>query len=194
MILAGEEIFHRLGGDIEIDPFHEKHLNPNSYNLTLHDELMVYEEVVLDMAKANRVRRIGIPKEGLVLSPNQLYLGRTVERTATHNLVPQIEGRSSVGRLGLFVHVTAGFGDVGFTGYWTLEMFAVQTVRIYPGVPICQIFYHELTGTFAEYDSKYQHNRDIQPSLLFQELDPEHTNDPQLPLNFGRDRLERSHS
>ena len=107
---------------------------------------MVYEELMLDMAKANRVRRVEIPEDGLVLSPNQLYLARTAERTVTHNLVPQIEGRSSVGRLGLFVHVTAGFGDVGFSGYWTLEMFAVQPVRIYPGMPICQIFYHEICG------------------------------------------------
>ena len=144
MILSGHEIRNHLGTDIVIDPFDERHLNPNSYNLTLHDELMTYEEVVLDMAKANRVRRLTIPPEGLVLGPNQLYLGRTVERTETHNLVPMIEGRSSVGRLGLFVHVTAGFGDVGFCGYWTLEMFAVQPVRIYPGVPICQIFYHEI--------------------------------------------------
>src|SRR5690606_33310908 len=111
-------------------------LNPNSYNLTLHDELMVYEELVLDMAKPNRVRRIALPVDGLTLSPNQLYLGRTAERTTTRNLVPQIEGRSSVGRLGLFVHVTAGFGDVGFSGYWTLEIYAVQPVKIYPGVPI----------------------------------------------------------
>lgn len=191
MILSGSEILRRMGEDIEIDPFHQSHLNPNSYNLTLHNELMVYEEVVLDMAKANRVRRIEIPEDGLVLSPNQLYLGRTAERTVTHNLVPQIEGRSSVGRLGLFVHVTAGFGDVGFAGYWTLEIFAVQPVRIYPGTAICQIFYHEITGAVEEYSSKYQHNHDIQPSLLFEELDPEHENDPQLPLDFG---LERSHS
>ena len=107
------------------------------------------------------------------MSPHQLYLGRTVERTETHNLVPMIEGRSSIGRLGLFVHVTAGFGDVGFSGYWTLEMFAVHPVRIYPGIPICQIFYHELTGEITEYASKYQNNHDIQPSLLFQELNPE---------------------
>ena len=191
MILSGSEICNRLGRDIIIDPYDRARLNPNSYNLTLHDELMVYEEVVLDMAKANRVRRLDIPPEGLTLRPNQLYLGRTVERTETHNLVPQIEGRSSVGRLGLFVHVTAGFGDVGFAGYWTLEMFAVQPVRVYAGVPICQIFYHEVTGEITEYASKYQHNRDIQPSLLFEELDPEHRNDPQLPLDFG---LERSHS
>ncbi len=81
MILSGNEIHRRLGGDILIDPFDESRLNPNSYNLSLHNELMVYEEVVLDMAKANRVRRIELPEEGLVLSPNQLYLGRTVERT-----------------------------------------------------------------------------------------------------------------
>jgi dCTP deaminase len=191
MILSGHQILENLGTNIVIDPFVEEHLNPNSYNLTLHNELMVYEEVVLDMSKANRVRRITIPPEGLILGPNQLYLGRTVERTETHNLVPQIEGRSSVGRLGLFVHVTAGFGDVGFCGYWTLEMFAVQPVRIYAGVPICQIFYHEITGNITEYASeKYQNNRDIQPSLLFKELNPEAEKDPQLQLNFG---MERSH-
>ena len=114
MILSGHEIRKQLGDNIHIDPFDDKRLNPNSYNLSLHDELLVYEEVVLDMRKSNRVARVRIPEEGLVLTPNQLYLGRTVERTETHNLVPMIEGRSSIGRLGLFVHVTAGFGDVGF--------------------------------------------------------------------------------
>jgi dCTP deaminase len=188
MILSGQEIQRRLGGDIVIEGYDPARLNPNSYNLTLHDELMVYEEVVLDMAKPNRVRRLTIPEEGIVLSPNQLYLARTVERTTTHNLVPQIEGRSSIGRLGLFVHVTAGFGDVGFSGFWTLEMFAVQPVRIYAGVPICQIFYHEITGEITEYASKYQHNRDIQPSLLFEELRRGDEADPQLPLNFGMER------
>ena len=191
MILSGEQIVRHLDDNIVIEPFEPSRLNPNSYNLTLHNELMVYEELVLDMAKANRVRRVTIPEKGMVLNPSQLYLGRTAERTETHNLVPMIEGRSSVGRLGLFVHVTAGFGDVGFCGYWTLEMFAVQPVRIYPGVPICQIFYHEITGEITEYASKYQHNRDIQPSLLFQELNPEaDQEDAQLTLDFG---LERSH-
>jgi dCTP deaminase len=191
MILSGHEIRRHLGSSIIIDPFDDAKLNPNSYNLTLHDELITYEEVVLDMRKANRVRRLSIPPDGLVLSPNQLYLARTVERTETHNLVPMIEGRSSIGRLGLFVHVTAGFGDVGFCGYWTLEMFAVQPVRIYAGVQICQIIYHQIAGDVTEYQSnKYQHNRDIQPSLLFKELDPEAERDPQLKLDFG---MERSH-
>ncbi len=192
MILSGHQIQSRLQSDILIDPFDESHLNPNSYNLSLHNELMTYEEVVLDMRKANRVRRIEIPREGYVLNPNKLYLGRTAERTETHNLVPMIEGRSSIARLGLFVHVTAGFGDVGFCGFWTLEMFAVQPVRIYPGISICQIFYHEITGEISEYESnKYQNNHDIQPSLLFKELNPDGEDDSQMRLKFG---VERSHS
>ena len=95
-------------------------------------------------------------------------------------------------RLGLFINATGGFGDVGFCGYWTLQMFAVQPLRIYPGVPICQIFYHEIVGEFLEYSSdKYQHNRDVQPSLFFKELNPEIEDDTQMELQFG---LERSHS
>lgn len=171
MILSGSEIKAQLGGNIRIQPFNEEQLNPNSYNLRLHDELLEYEEIVLDMKRPNRFRRITIPSEGLVLQPNQLYLGRTIEYTETRNLVPMLEGRSSIGRLGLFVHVTAGFGDVGFCGYWTLEMFAIQPVRVYPGVQVCQVFYHTVQGAVTEYHSgKYQHNRDIQPSLLFREL------------------------
>jgi dCTP deaminase len=188
MILSGDEIRSNLGRDIVIDPFDPDRLNPNSYNLTLHEELLTYEEVVLDMAQPNRTRRLRIPKEGMVLTPQKLYLGRTMERTETHNLVPMIEGRSSIGRLGLFVHVTAGFGDVGFCGYWTLEMFAIQPIRIYPGVPICQIFYHQICGDITEYSSnKYQHNRDIQPSLFYKELNPQaEKTDPQKVLAFDR--------
>jgi dCTP deaminase len=183
MILSGDEIQRRIGSDIHIDPFDASQLNPNSYNLSLHHELLVYEEVVLDFKQPNRFRRIEIPEEGLVLSPNQLYLGRTAEYTETHNLVPMIEGRSSVGRLGLFVHVTCGFGDVGFCGYWTIEMFAVQPIRIYPGVRVCQIFYHELVGEIREYVSdKYQNNRDIQPSLLYKEFS--YAESQQLRLDF----------
>ncbi len=188
MILSGEEIRSRLGHEISIDPFNPENLNPNSYNLTLHNQIMTYEEVVLDMRKSNRIQRISIPETGLTLQPNKLYLGRTVERTETHGLVPMMEGRSSIGRLGLFVHVTAGFGDVGFCGYWTLEMFAVQPIRIYPGVSICQIFYHQITGDITEYKSsgKYQNNHDIQPSLLFRELNPAaELDDPQMKL-FGQ--------
>ncbi|MDB5387383.1 MAG: dCTP deaminase [Planctomycetaceae bacterium] len=186
MILTGNQIRAELGGNIIIDPFDEAQLNPNSYNLRLHDELLVYEEVVLDMKKPARFRRVLIPPQGLILNPQQLYLARTVERTETHNLVPMLEGRSSIGRLGLFVHITAGFGDIGFKGYWTLEMFAVQPIRIYAGVEIAQIFYHDVRGEITEYTGgKYQNNKDIQTSLLYKELQT--GQDPQRRLEFGRE-------
>lgn len=172
MILSGLEIKKHLGNEIIIEPYDEKSLNPNSYNLRLHNELLVYEDDVLDMKRINKTRSLIIPKQGLILEPGRLYLGRTVEYTKTDNYVPMLEGRSSIGRLGLYVHVTAGFGDVGFSGYWTLEIQCVQAIRIYPGVEICQIYYHSIEGDYVKYCSgKYQNNTGIQPSLLYKDFE-----------------------
>ena len=171
MMLSGKEIEKKLGSEIIIEPFNKKQLNPNSYNLRLHNELLVYDEDILDMKKENKTKSITIPEEGLVLEPGKLYLGRTIEYTETKNYVPMLEGRSSIGRLGLFIHVTAGFGDVGFKGYWTLEIFCVQPIRIYPSVEVCQIYYHGIDGEYEEYTSgKYQSNKGIQPSLLYKDF------------------------
>ena len=172
MILSGKEIINRQGNDIIIDPFNEKQVNPNSYNLKLHNELVVYDSNILDMKKDNTGTKMIIPEEGLLLESSKLYLGRTVEYTETHNLIPMLEGRSSVGRLGLFVHVTAGFGDVGFKGYWTLEIFCVQPIKIYPNIEICQIFYHSIDGDYTSYEGgKYQANQDIQTSMLHKDFE-----------------------
>jgi dCTP deaminase len=174
MILSGIEIKNRFNKEIFIEPFNEKQLNPNSYNLRLHNKLLVYTNDVLDTKKENGYKIISIPSEGLLLEPNKLYLGRTVEKTKTNGLVPMIEGRSSIGRLGLFVHITAGFGDVGFNGFWTLEMFCIQPIIIYPFIEICQIYYHEISKPFDVYKSdKYQNNSSIQPSLLYKDFPDE---------------------
>jgi len=171
MILSGRKILEKLGKGIIIEPFDEKNLNPNSYNLRLHNQLLVYDEDCLDMRKEHKYRTIEIPKEGIVLEPGTLYLGRTVEYTETQEYVPMLEGRSSVGRLGLFIHVTAGFGDVGFKGFWTLEIHCVERIRIYAGVAVCQIYYHTIEGNFDPYNSgKYQNNKGIQPSLLYKDF------------------------
>ncbi|MGQ2801151.1 dCTP deaminase [Leptospira santarosai] len=172
MILTGKEIQKRIGKDIVITPYSEKQLNPNSYNLRLHEELLVYAELPLDMKKPNPIEKQIIPESGLLLKPGILYLGRTLEFTETHNLVPMLEGRSSIGRLGMLVHVTAGFGDVGFKGFWTLEISVIQPLIVYPGVEVCQIFYHTLEGQITEYTSgKYQANQGIQPSMLYQDFE-----------------------
>lgn len=172
MILSGDEIKTELGKKIFLEPYNEDQLNPNSYNLKLHDELLVYKDFPLDMKNTNAVDRIQIPETGLVLQPGILYLGRTYEKTITHGYVPMLEGRSSVGRLGMFVHVSAGFGDVGFDGFWTLEILVTHPLRIYPFVEICQIFYHTIKGdTTIQYKSKYQGNTDIQASMMFKDFE-----------------------
>ena len=172
MIISGKEIKKRMGTSIFINPFNESQLGPNSYNLRLHDELLVYEHFPLDMKKQNSVQRIIIPQEGFLLQPGILYLGRTVEYTKTDYCVPLLEGRSSIGRLGLFIHITAGFGDVGFNGYWTLEIMCIHPLIIYAGIEICQIFYHTIEGDFVRYTSnKYQNNRGIQPSMLYKDFE-----------------------
>ena len=172
MILTGPAIRDRMkNGDIKIEPFAESQLNPNSYNLKLHEDLLVYSELPLDMKKNNPAKKLKIPAEGILLEPGKLYLGRTQEYTVTNNLVPMLEGRSSVGRLGLFVHVTAGFGDTGFSGFWTLEMHCIHPISIYTGVEICQIFYHTVEGDVVKYASgKYQLNTEVQTSRLWMDF------------------------
>jgi dCTP deaminase len=173
MILSGKQIFEEIKkNQIVIEPYNEKQLGPNSYNLRLYGELAVYEDSLLDMKKPQKLRRIPIPEEGYVLEPGRLYLGRTVELTETKKFVPMLEGRSSIGRLGLSVHITAGFGDVGFKGFWTLEIYCLQPIRVYANVEICQIFYHEICGEYDLYKSnKYQNNRDMQPSMLYKDFE-----------------------
>ncbi len=167
MILSGVKIKEELNKNIFIEPYDESRVNPNSYNLSLFEELVVYDEDCLDMKKEHKTKTIKIPKEGLVLEPNKLYLGRTNEYTRTEKYVPMLEGRSSVGRLGLYIHVTAGFGDVGFKGFWTLEIHCVEPIRIYPNVEICQIYYHGIEGETMPYVGNYQDNKGIQQSMLF---------------------------
>ncbi|MEO1616891.1 MAG: dCTP deaminase [Planctomycetota bacterium] len=194
MLLSSDEIQRRIDNDdITISPFDQSRLNPNGYNLALHNELLVYEEIVLDAAKPNRYRRIEIPEDGLTLQPNLLYLGRTVEYTGTKKVVPMIQGRSSLGRLGLFLNPGGSLGDFGYCGTWTLEMHCVQPVRIYPGIQVCQIVFWELCGEGEAYCSdKYQHSRDIQPSLLYREFG-QAADEGQLELNFG-DALSKTRS
>lgn len=173
MILSGKEIKKQVKeGSIAIDPFTDDQINPNSYNLRLHQDLLTYDNDILDMREKNSASPLVIPSEGLLLEPHKLYLGRTVERTSTDKYVPMLEGRSSVGRLGLFIHITAGFGDIGFDGFWTLEIFCVQPIRIYSGLEICQIFYHTIDGDFDLYRSKkYQSNKGVQPSMLYKDFE-----------------------
>lgn len=172
MVLTGKEIIKQVElGNIHIDNFQPSKVNPNSYNLHLHDEMLTYTTDSLDMKASNPVQTIKIPSTGLMLYPNQLYLGRTVEYTKTDCFVPRIEGRSSIGRLGIQVHLTAGWGDIGFENYWTLEIIVAKPIIVYPFVEICQITYTTPQGdTSVKYHGKYQGTKNIDASKLFTEL------------------------
>ena len=180
MILTGHQIHQQcIVGNITIYPFDTKKLNPNSYNLSLHNELLEFLPLAeLDMKKPAiegvDYRRIVMDKEhGYCLQPGHLYLGRTNEYTTTDDYVPMLEGRSSVGRLGISVHATAGFGDVGFRGFWTLEMSCIIPVWVYPDVEICQIYYHSIEGSHEPYreNGKYQGNEGVQTSRMWMDFE-----------------------
>ena len=171
-MLTGKEILKQIeNGNIVIKPFNPKQLNPNSYNITLNNELLVYDCDVLDLKKSNPTKKIIIPEEGYVLQPGELYLGGTNEYTETDGFVPCIDGRSSIGRLGLFILVTAGFGDVGFKGTWTLEIQCIKPIRIYPNIEIGQLHYEQIQGEKTYYKGKYLGQIDAQKSKMNEDFD-----------------------
>lgn len=190
-MLSGPEIARQVQlGNIVISDFDPARVGPNSYDLTLGGTLAVYEKAYpvhrwhaegmrydyypkvepLDPRVREPVTVLDIPAEGRIVYPGVLYLGWTVERTSCKGFVPWIEGRSSIGRLGLGVHITAGLGDDGVDLNWTLEITAVHPIVIYPGMKICQICFVRTDGESKFYDGKYQGSRGIVESRYY--LDP----------------------
>ena len=147
MILTDRKILEEMEkGSIVISPFDRRNLGSNSYDVHLGKYLAVYRNDILDARVHNEIEQSEIPDDGLILLPHRLYLGVTEEYTETHRHVPFLEGKSSIGRLGIDIHATAGKGDVGFCNTWTLEISVKQAVRVYPGMPIGQLIYFEISG------------------------------------------------
>ena len=156
MILTDLRILEEMKkGTIVIEPFDRKNLGSNSYDVHLGRDLATYKNDILDAKEHNQVDHFEIPDDGLILLPHRLYLGVTQEYTETHAHVPFLEGKSSIGRLGIDIHATAGKGDVGFCNTWTLEISVKQPVRVYHGMPIGQLIYFEISGEIGvSYTSK----------------------------------------
>jgi dCTP deaminase len=189
MVLTGLEIVRQMKlGTIDISPFIPANLGPNSYDVSLNANLLVYDltdSSVLDMKKENPTRTVVIPESGMILEPGILYLGCSNETATSHRYVPMFEGRSSIGRLGINTHITAGFGDVGW-GYlmgqdgkpvcqfptWTLEIEVVHPIRVYPNVRIGQVYFMMPDGEITYYKGKYTQQREPQASKLFQDFGP----------------------
>lgn len=167
MILTDTSILSAIEkGEIVISPFDRACLGSNSYDVHLSKHLAEYDHrATLDCKIQHRLEHYLIPEGGIILYPNRLYLGSTIEYTETHNAVPFLEGKSSIGRLGINIHATAGKGDIGFCNHWTLEISVIQPVRIYAGMPIGQLIYFAVQGevSVAYKDKASAKYNDINP-------------------------------
>lgn len=172
MILTGPKIQEEvLSGKIILDPFDAIQINPNSYDVRLGRTLKVYKEHVLDTRIKNETEIITIPDEGMILYPHRLYLGHTIERFGSNDYVPIIRGKSSTGRLGLFIHITADLIDIGSIGTSTLMFHAVQPVRIIPRMRIAQVTFWRVYGDIILYEGKYQGSFEPHESQTYKDFE-----------------------
>lgn len=172
MLTASKILKEIESGNIGIDPFNIDQLNPNSYNVKLDNKLLIYPhsrqikgiqyiitECPLDPKNPETLKTepILIEETGYILRPGVLYLGSTKETISSDKYISAIDGRSSIGRLGISIHSTAGFGDIGFSGTYTLEISVVQPVIIYPDMLIGQVYFTEPNGDIDFlYSGRYQ--------------------------------------
>jgi dCTP deaminase len=147
MILSDSAILAAVKcGDIEIEPFDPARLNPVSYDLALGNEVLMYTQDFLSLREEPMVFRSKFDERGCDLRPGVGYLMHTVERIHTKKYVPVLDGKSSIGRLFMKIHETAGYGDPGFNGQYTLEVTVVHPLRVYPGMRIAQMRFHTILG------------------------------------------------
>ncbi len=166
-------------GRIEIDPLERSFIQPSSVDLRVDASFRVFEnhkyphidprETQEDLTKQVVVE----DGDSFILHPGEFVLGATLERVRLGtDVVARLEGKSSLGRLGLLIHSTAGFVDPGFDGYLTLELSNVANlpIAIYPGMKIGQISFYQMTTDAdhpygsREAGSKYQGQRGPTPS------------------------------
>lgn len=170
MILTGLQICKaHEAGDIIIEPFRLQQVGPNAYDFRLGDRCRTYTKRTLDAAQQNPTTLKEIPRAGMLLKPSSIYLVNTEETMGSTRYVPIIRGRSSVGRLGLFIDITADLIDLGSINQWTLQLHCVQPVRVYPGMLIGQVTFWKTFGRRTLYNGKYQNIESPVPSLSYQD-------------------------
>lgn len=185
MILSDREVLKRIKDkEIIVDPFERKNLQPSSLDLELSEEIRVFdnwEQGEIDVREKEEPSRVvKIKDKGFVIHPNEFVLGCTQEKFKLPNDVAgKLEGRSSLGRLGLIVHATAGYVDPGFEGWLTLEFSNISRlpIRIYAGMKIAQICFYQMSSeVLAPYGSeklgsKYQGQKGPTASKHWEDFD-----------------------
>ena len=181
MILTGSQIAKEIqNGNILLEPFDSSLLNPNSYNYRLNDYLLKVENKIINPKDAIQTKRVDIPEQGYKLQPHQLYLASTYEVIGSDQYVVTLIGRSSLGRLGLFLQISADLGHLGTQHKWTLELTVVQPLIVYARMRIGQVSfwipegleclnqqqYRNQLNSYAQYNVPYV----CIPSKLFDEV------------------------
>jgi len=157
VILSGKKIYdEHAKGRLNISPFNIDHLTTNSYDLTLGSKFIRYLDEIIDPTKINRYEEFEVGAEGIYLNKGDFLLAHSVEVVGSNHFVPIIHARSSIARLGLFVHVTADLIDIGSHGNVTFQLFSCLPVRIYPGMRIGQVSFWKPKGEIDLYSGKYQ--------------------------------------
>ena len=184
MILSDRTIREAIdAGRIVIDPFDPGSIQPSSVDLHVDSQFRVfansrypYIDVKQEMPDLTELVEVK-PDEPFILHPGEFVLGSTLERVGIPNdLVARLEGKSSLGRLGLLIHSTAGYVDPGWDGYLTLELSNVANlpITLYPGMKIGQISFFMLTTEaevpYGAAGNKYQGQRGPTPSRFFKDF------------------------
>ncbi|MGG7574119.1 dCTP deaminase [Streptomyces sirii] len=156
MILTGPAIRDAVeAGEITIDPFDPGMLNPNSYNYRLGDNVKVLTSHPADPRCEPETTAVVLPDEGYVLKPGVVYLGVTAERIGSNDAVTSLIGRSSLGRLGCFLQISADLAQLGAEHCWTLEVTVVQPLTVYPRMKVGQVSFWRPTGERMPYRGHY---------------------------------------
>ncbi len=165
MILAGTQIDAEIAaGNITISPFSEEHVNSKGYDYHLGDKIRAFSHVVDGCSQFGDA--IEVPPSGLVLEPNTLYLGHTFEEIGSCKFAMSLTGRSSLGRLGMFVQLAANLGHTGASHCWTLEICVVKPLRIYPRLKVGQVSFWSNCGEIDPYRGQYARVSEPHESML----------------------------
>ncbi|MBQ8785222.1 MAG: dCTP deaminase [Alphaproteobacteria bacterium] len=171
MILTGNKIIEEVKNNhIIIKPFNKDAVTTNSYDLTLSDKLVIYTDEILDPKKEPHTKIVEIPDEGYELKRGEFLLGSSNEFVGSDFYVPIVHAKSSIARLGLFIHITSGLFDIGCKCNVTFHLYATMPIKLYKNMPIAQLTFWKTLGDIKLYNGKYQNDHGAVASRIYKDF------------------------
>ncbi len=170
MILTGPEIEQEVtAGRITIDPFDPARIEPNSYGFHLAQQLICYENDVVDAREKPTEYRVTIPPAGYCLEPGRFYLGSTLETIGSNFYAATLYARRSTSTMGMWIQFSAPLGHTGAIIPWTLEITVTHPVIVYANMLIGKIAFWTPQGATTIYQGKYTGSKEVVSSRFFEE-------------------------